>query len=125
MSDLVRCVFCPACGAVRTINGGSPYALCPNGHGKLVRRFRKRDIKRALQEALPVARKVGRNTYTICGQPGRFCYRNGAGRRPVVLGAPLGPDEVIARHVAPVRQFIRVFTRKVAATEKSEPGSAF
>jgi len=125
MSDLVRRVFCPACGAVRTVNGGSPYAFCPNGHGRLVRRFLKHDIKLALQEALPVARKVGRNTFTICGQPGQFCYRNGAGRRPVVLGTPLGPDEVIARNVGPVRQLIRVFTRKVAAKGKGELGDAF
>lgn len=122
MSDLARRVFCPECGAVRIANGGSPYAVCPNGHGKLVGRFRKGDIKVALKEALPVARKVGRNTYTICGQPGQFCYQDGAGRKPVVLGVPLEPDEVIARHVGQTRQLIRVFTRKTAPKRKAVNG---
>ena len=122
MSDLARRVFCPECGAVRIANGGSPYAVCPNGHGKLVRRFKKGEIKQALKEALPVAHRVRRNTYTICGQSGLFCYRDGAGRKPVVLGAPLHPNEVVARHVGQTRQLIRVFTRKKAVKRKAVDG---
>lgn len=122
MSDLARRVFCPECGAVRIANGGSPYAICPNGHGKLVRRFKKREIKQAFKEALPVACRIKRNTYAICGQSGLFCYRDGAGRKSVVLGTPLQPNEVIARHVCQTRQLIRMFTRKKAAKRKAVDG---
>ena len=87
MNDLVRRVFCPECGAVRTVNGGSPYALCPNGHGKLVRRFRKRDVKRALQEALPVAQKVGRNDDCPCGSGKKFKKCCGASDKGEAEGA--------------------------------------
>jgi len=107
-----RQVFCPECGAVRICNPGSPYAVCPNGHGKLVPRFTKKRARLAFIASLPRARRAGRNLFRIGGHPGLFGYRNGSGRRPARPGMSLEPNEVIARHVIGKRQLIRVFARK-------------
>jgi hypothetical protein len=104
-------VFCPQCGTMRICHRGSRYAVCPNGHGRLVRRFTKAQARQALIASLPRARRVGRNLFKIHGHPGLFGYRDGSGRRPARPGMPLGPDEVIARHVIGRRLLIRVFAR--------------
>jgi len=113
VNDLCRRVFCPECGAVRICHRGSRYAVCPNGHGKLVPRFSKAEMRKALAAALPQARRLGRNRFAIDGCQGLFAYRNGSGRRRAEPGMAIEPDEVIARHVTRSRQIIRVFARKV------------
>ena len=118
MDDLCRRVFCPECGAVRICHRGSRYAVCPNGHGKLVPRFSKAEMRRALDLALPLARRLGRNRFAIDGRQGLFGYRNGSGRRRAEPGMAIEPDEVIARHVTRSRQMIRVFARKVRSGKK-------
>jgi len=112
MNETLKQIVCPECGAVRICHRGSRYAVCPNGHGKLVPRFTKAEAHEALAARLPVARRVGRNEFTVDGQEGLFTYRNGAGRRPVQPGTEVGPDEILARHVTPTRRLIRVFSRK-------------
>lgn len=112
MNDLYNRVFCPECNAIRICHPWSRYAVCPNGHGKLVPRFTKPQIWQAFAASLPQARRVGRNRFRIDGHDSLFGYRDGSGRRPVKPGASAGPDEVIARHVTPTRQLIRVFARK-------------
>ena len=122
MDDLCRRVFCPECGAVRICNVGSPYAVCPNGHGRLVRRFTKAELRKALAAKLPRARRLGRNRFTIHGHEGLFGYRNGSGRKPASPGMSVEADEVIARHVTRSRQLIRVFARKVRSGKKGLDG---
>ncbi len=111
LRELCRRVFCPQCGAVRVCPPGSPNAICPNGHGKLVPRFNKADLRKALVAAVPKARRVGCNRFSIDGRKGLFQYRNGSGRRPAHPDTPVGPDEVLARHVTAKRQLVRVFAR--------------
>jgi len=112
-------VFCPECGAMRVRRRRSPYAVCPNGHGKLVPRFTKADVRQAIVTTIPRARRVGRNRFQIKGHKGLFCYRGGSGRRRAEPGMPLRPDELIARHRTRKRQLIRVFTRKVTAPRRT------
>jgi len=112
MNDILKQVLCPECGAVRISHRGSRYAVCPDGHGRLVPKFTKAEAHEALATLLPVARRIGRNKFTIDGQEGLFTYRNGAGLRPVEPGTVVGHDEVLARHVTPTRRLIRVFSRK-------------
>ena len=120
MSELCRRVFCPECHAVRITHSASRYAVCPNGHGRLVPRFTKAELRRALDDALPRARRLGRNRFAVDGQEGLlFGYRNGSGRRRAEPGMAIEPDEVIARHVSSGRQLVRVYARKVPA--KSRP----
>ena len=122
MNDLCRRVFCPECGAVRICNDGSPFAVCPNGHGKLVRRFTKAELRTVLNAKLPQARRLGRNRFTIDGHEGLFGYRNGSGRRPALPDTSVEEDEVVARHVTRTRQLIRVFARQVSRrTAPSRP----
>ena len=110
-TSLDKQVFCSQCGAMRICHPGSQYAVCPNGHGKLVPRFTKQRAHQAFVASLPRARRVGRNLFKIQGQEGLFGYRNGSGRRPARPGMPLGPDEMIARHIIGKRLLIRVFAR--------------
>ena len=112
MKRLDKRIFCPQCGAMRICHPGSPYAVCPNGHGRLVPRFNKSEARQAFVASLPLARRVGRNKFTIQGRKGLFGYRGGSGRRPATPGTPVARDEVIARHVTATRQLIRVFARK-------------
>ena len=105
-------VFCPECGALRICHPGSQYAVCPDGHGKLVPRFTKERAHQAFVASLPRARRVGRNLFRISGRAGLFGYRDGSGRRPATPETRLEPDEAIARHVIGNRQLIRVFARK-------------
>ena len=113
MNDLARRVLCPECGAVRICcRRPSPYAVCPNGHGKLVRRFTRSEAREVINATLPRAQRVGRNRFQIEGHSGLFEYRNGNGRKAAAPGAKINPGEVIARHVTPRRQLIRVFSQK-------------
>jgi len=112
MSRLVTRVFCPQCGAVRIHPHRSRYAVCPNGHGRLVPRFTRAERRKAIVAKLPRARRVGRKAFAIDGYEGRFAYRNGSGRRPAAPDAIVQADEVLARHVTRVRTLIRVFVRK-------------
>ena len=112
MKRLQKQVFCSQCGAVRICQRGSRYAVCPNGHGKLVPRFTKRESLQAFAASVPLARRVGRNRFTITGCEGFFEYRGGGGRRPARPGMELASDERIACHAARKRNLIRVFVRK-------------
>lgn len=112
LRELRRRVFCSQCGAVRVCPPGSPNAVCPHGHGKLVPRFTKAELHQAFVASLPRARRVGRNLFKIYRRAGLFGYRDGSGRRPARPGMPLEADEVIARHVIGKRLLIRVFARK-------------
>jgi hypothetical protein len=121
MSGLHQRVFCPVCGAVRVCQRRSAFAVCPNGHGRLVRRFTQAEARRAFTASLPLARRVGRGTFRIGGHEGLFRYRGGSGRRPARAGQPLAADELIARHVTRSRQLIRVFARKPPKRKTRRP----
>ena len=110
MSKLVTRVFCPQCGAVRIHPHRSRYAVCPNGHGRLVPRFTKAEHRKAIVAKLPRAWRVGRNAFVIDGHEERFMYRDG--RWPAAPDAIVQADEVLARHVTRARTLIRVFARK-------------
>ena len=112
MNKLVHQVFCPECGAMRIHQPRSRYAICPNGHGRLVPRFTEADRREAVTMRLPRARRVGRNRFTITGRRGEFTYRLGSGRRPVTPDQKVAADEVVARHVTATRTLIRVFARR-------------
>jgi len=111
ISDLVKRVVCCECGEIRVHNYRSPYAVCPNGHGKLVRRFSQAEERRAIAAVLPEARLVGHRRFTIEGHDGLFAYRNGSGHKPARPGDTVGPDQVIARHETTAGRLIRVFSR--------------
>ena len=108
--SLIDRVFCSQCGATRIRNGRSPFALCPKGHGKLVRRFTKTQERQAVEAVLPEARREGRNVFTIAGHQGEFCYRNGKGRKRARPGDSVEPGEMIARHETKTRRLVRVFS---------------
>lgn len=105
---------CPECGAVRICHPKSLYAVCPNGHGRLMPRFTQADLQQTFAATLPRARRVGRNRFKIAGHKGVFGYRNGSGRRRAVPDTVIQADEVIARHVVRKRQLIRVFARRAS-----------
>ncbi len=123
MTRLQKQVFCSECGAVRVCRPDSPYAVCPNGHGRLVPRFTSREAKLAFIDMLPRARRIGRNWFTIRGQEGLFRYRKGWGRRPARPGMTIGPDEVIACLAAKKRRLIRVFARKPLSKKRGGDGA--
>lgn len=109
----LRRVFCPECGAIRVSQGRSRYAVCPNGHGRLVPRFTQAERQRAIAARLPRARRiVGSSAFVIDGHNGLFRYRDGSGRRPVGPDARVEAGQIIARHVTRTRVLIRVFVRK-------------
>ena len=112
MKSLIRRVFCAECGAVRIRQACSPYAVCPNGHGRLVPRFTKAECQQAIAAVLSQARRVERNTFAIDGHDGLFCYRGGSGRRRVEPDAKVQTDELVARHVLRTPALVRVFARK-------------
>lgn len=118
MITLVQRVFCSQCGAVRICHGRSRYAVCPNGHGRLVPRFTRAERRKAVAAKLPRARRVGRNTFEIAGRRGKFHYRDGSGRRPTAPDAKARANEVIARHVTATRTLVRVFTRRPQRKKK-------
>lgn len=110
MSNLIQRVFCPECGVMRIRNHRSRFAVCPNGHGRLVSRFTEIERRKAIMKRLPRAWRVGRKTFVMDGYEGRFAYQNG--RQPVRPDATVGSNEVLARYVTPARTLIRVFVRK-------------
>ncbi len=112
MNKLVKRVFCPQCGAIRICQSRSAYAVCPNGHGRLVPRFTAAERRKATAARLPRARRVGSKTFVISRHHGQFVYRNGNGRRPAAPSRQLQANEVLARHVTRTRTLVRVFTRK-------------
>ena len=114
MNKLVKQVFCPECGAVRIHPRRSHYAVCPNGHGKLVPRFTEAERRKAIAAKLPRARRVGRSVFVIDGHEGRFTYRNGNGRRLAAPDQQVQADEVLARHMTRTRMLIRVFAQKAS-----------
>lgn len=124
MKRIQKQVFCQQCGAIRICQPGSPYAICPNGHGRLVPRFTRREVRQALVASVPRARRVGRNRFTIRGHEGLFEYRHGSGRRAARPGMTIGPDEVIACHVARKRRLIRVFARKPPRAKSGGDGAS-
>jgi hypothetical protein len=109
---------------MRISHSGSRYAVCPNGHGRLVPRFSKSEAKQAFVATLPRARRVGRSRFTIQGHEGLFCYRQRSGLRPVQPGASIAPDELIACRVARKRRLIRVFARKPVLTKSGGDGAS-
>jgi len=109
-SRLVQRVFCPQCGAIRVHAHRSRWAVCPNGHGKLVPRFTRAERRKAIALKLPRAWRVGHNAFLIDGCDGRYSYRNG--RQPVAPDAAVQSGEILARYVTPARTLVRVFVRK-------------
>ncbi len=107
MSNLTHRVFCPECGAMRIRNHRSRFAVCPNGHGRLVPRFTEVERRKAIVRRLPRAWRVGRSEFFIDGYDGRFAYHNG--RQPATPDATVGSNEVLARYVTRARTLIRVF----------------
>ena len=120
MKRLDKRVFCPQCGAMRICHPRSQYAVCPNGHGRLVPRFTKAEARQVFAASLPRARRIGRNKFAIDGRKGLFGYRGGSGRRPAKPGMPVRRDEVIARHVTAKRQLVRVFARHGPTRKKKD-----
>ena len=116
----VKRVFCDECGAIRIHHGRSLYAVCPNGHGRLVRRFTLQEQRKAIIETLPQAKRVGRRAFQITGHDGLFDYRAGSGRRPVGPDDPVGADELVACHLASNRVFVRVFAGKPCRRRQCE-----
>jgi hypothetical protein len=112
MNKLVRRVFCPECGAIRIHPNRSRFAICPNGHGRLVPRFTAAERRKAIAARLPRARRLGHNQFVIDGHEGRFAYRDGNGRRRAAPDERIQADEVLARHVTRTRTLIRVFARR-------------
>lgn len=112
MNRLVKRVFCPQCGAIRICHGRSAYAVCPNGHGKLVQRYSALELRKAIASRLPRAYRIRRNEFVIDGHEGRFAYRNGSGRRSTAPDEKVRTDEVLARHVTSARTLIRIFARR-------------
>lgn len=111
MTNLLKRVFCSECGTLRICHGRSPHAVCPNGHGKLVPRFTVAQRRQAIAARLPLAQKIGRNTFLLAGRQGQFSYRDGSGRRRVEADAKVQADEVVGRHVTGHRTLVRVFAR--------------
>jgi hypothetical protein len=95
---------------MRIHNHRSRYAVCPNGHGRLVPRFTEVERRKSIVKRLPRAWRVGRRVFVIDGYEGRFAYRNG--RQPVTPDATVASNEVLARYVTRARTLIRVFLRK-------------
>jgi hypothetical protein len=112
VNKLVNRVFCRECGAIRIRQGRSSYAVCPNGHGRLVPRFSTQERRQAITARLPCAYRIKRNEFVIDGHNGRFAYRNGNGRRATRPDEGVQVDEVLARHVLRKRTMIRIFARK-------------
>jgi len=117
--NLIHRVFCPECGAVRICHRRSPFAVCPNGHGRLVRRFTKAELWQAIALRLPLATKAKR-VFTIEGRDGKFVYRNGNGLKPARPGDSIKPGEVIARRETRARRLVRVFSPVDSSKSKSE-----
>lgn len=112
MNKLVKRVFCPECGAIRIRQSRSTYAVCPNGHGKLVQRYSALELRKAIAAALPRAYRIRQSEFVIDGHEGRFTYRNGNGRRSTAADEKVQTDEVLARHVTAARTLIRIFARR-------------
>jgi hypothetical protein len=112
VNKLVNRVFCRECGALRIRHGQSAYAVCPNGHGRLVPRFSAQERRQAIAARLPRAYRIKRNEFVIDGYDGRFIYRNGNGRRATSADERVQADEVLARRVLRKRTLIRIFARK-------------
>lgn len=112
MNQLVRRVFCDECGAIRIRQGRSAYAVCPNGHGRLMPRFSAQERRQAIAARLPRAYRIKRNEFVIDGHDGRFVYQNGNGRRATTADERIQGDEVLARHVLRTRTLVRIFARK-------------
>jgi hypothetical protein len=111
-SSLAKRVFCNECGAVRICQGWSPHAVCPNGHGRLVPRFNRQELRKAIVATIPLAQRVRRHAYQITGHEGLFDYRAGSGRQPAGPDTPVEANEVVACYLTPKRAFVRVFARK-------------
>jgi hypothetical protein len=108
----IKRVFCNVCGAIRICQGRSRYAVCPNGHGRLVPRFTRTERRRAIIARLPKAHRAGRHVFRIDRHDGVFQYRDKCGRQPAEPDVELKTDEVVACYVSRDRAFVRVFARK-------------
>jgi hypothetical protein len=111
LCELARRVFCPECGQVRLRNAGSRYAVCPNGHGKLVRRFDNKELRMATIASLPRAFPNPDGTYTVSRRTDRYCFEHGDGCRPVMPGAATRADQIVAWIYNAGRLRVRVFTK--------------
>ena len=72
MKPLQTQVFCSQCGAMRICRRDSPYAVCPNGHGRLVPRFTKREARQASSRPSPAPAAWDATGSTIAGHAGPF-----------------------------------------------------
>jgi len=106
----ISSVFCPECGLLRICNPGSPYAVCPNGCGRLVPRYTRAEFRQAVGQKLPEARKQRRGRFAISvdGRVGRYAYYVD-GRAPAAPDATVAPGLVLARYEAKSGRRIRVF----------------
>lgn len=90
MKALNERMTCLECSATRIKpNSDSPYGLCPNGHGRLVK-MRAKDAKHLeVSERLPEATKVGANKFRIEERDGTYGFSNQSGWAAVDLDDPL------------------------------------
>jgi hypothetical protein len=119
LQDLKRRVLCPECGAIRIHHTGSQYAACPNGHGKLVRKYTPAELRAVLIDSLPRAHYINRRTFRIEGHDGFFSYRNGSGRRRAEPDTVPEPGGVVALRETRGRRLVRVYYPKPRLTSIS------
>ena len=106
LTELQRRVFCPKCGCTR-IRTSRQYAVCPNGHGKLVRKFTKAETKRATLGKLPEATRINKKHFAIKGRKGLWSWINS----PAKPGDKVEANQMIARYMPGGAMWVRVFTK--------------
>jgi hypothetical protein len=114
-----RTDVCRDCGAELVNIPGTPHAVCPNGHGRLVRRF-SRDERKALRLArkwgpLPQAKRIRPHgkRWVIDGQEGEWILARDDNRLAVPQDAHLDVGELLAKlHIVRRRFHIDARGRK-------------
>jgi hypothetical protein len=89
---------------------GQHYAVCPNGHGRLVRKFTKAEARRATLAKLPEATRVNRKHFTIEGHKGLWEWINiplKANEKARALKA----NQVVAKYMPGGAMWVRMFTK--------------
>ena len=119
MKDLAKRMACPECGARRIKpNPATPYGLCPEGHGKLVKMREKDTEHLEVAERLPEATKVGTNKFTIEGRDGAYGFSGRSGMEAIDLDDHLPDGWVNAYLYNGVSLRIRSFSLKKSVKVK-------
>ncbi len=93
-------VYCKECGK-RRIKVDFPYALCPEGHGKLTARHSVADVSKLRVESYPEATQVGhhkrRRRFTITGYQEYYVYALSNTTSDTTEAAKIKPSQVKVR----------------------------